>query len=287
MAEMDSVVHFEMPYENKERVVSFYQQAFGWQMQVLGPEMGGYVTAATTEIDENRMIKMPGAINGGFFPKKPDWPAQYPSVVIAVDDINLAMQKVIDAGGKILGEPTEIPGIGHYVSFTDTEGNRVSILQPFMNYRPPNKEVHTTTKFVPYLSFAGKTEEAFNFYKSVFGGEFKAIVRFKDMPMAGANISKADENKIMHIALPLGKEDMIMASDVLEGFGHKLIQGNNTAISIFPDSKEEADRLFKGLSAGGMVEMPLINQMWGDYYGGLTDKFGIRWMVDYIYPKAK
>jgi predicted enzyme related to lactoylglutathione lyase len=132
MTNMNPVVHFEMPYENGERLVKFYTQAFGWQMQKLGKEMGDYVTATTTETDENRMIKKPGAINGGFFPKKPDWPAQYPSVVIAVDNIKEAMKKVTDAGGIVLGESMEIPGIGQYVSFTDTEGNRVGLLQPFM-----------------------------------------------------------------------------------------------------------------------------------------------------------
>jgi predicted enzyme related to lactoylglutathione lyase len=130
---MNPVVHFEMPYENRERLVRFYTQVFGWQMQKYGEEMGDYVTAATTETDENMMVKRPGAINGGFFPKKPDWPAQYPSVVIAVDDIKEAMRKVTDAGGKVLGGPMQIPGIGQYVSFTDTEGNRVSILQPLMS----------------------------------------------------------------------------------------------------------------------------------------------------------
>ena len=133
MTKMNPVVHFEMPYEKPERLVKFYTQAFGWQMQKFGQEMGDYVTATTAETDENRMIKKPGAINGGFFPKKPDWPAQCPSVVIAVDDIKKAMKKVGDAGGKVLGEPVEIPGIGQYVSFTDTEGNRVSMLQPFMD----------------------------------------------------------------------------------------------------------------------------------------------------------
>jgi predicted enzyme related to lactoylglutathione lyase len=130
MTTMNPVVHFEMPYEDRERLVKFYTQVFGWQMQKLGKDMGDYITAATTETDGNGMVKRPGAINGGFYPKKPDWPAQYPSVVIAVDDIEEAMKKVVDAGGKVLGEPMEIPGIGHYVSFTDTEGNRVSILQP-------------------------------------------------------------------------------------------------------------------------------------------------------------
>jgi predicted enzyme related to lactoylglutathione lyase len=127
---MNPVVHFEMPYENCERLVKFYAQAFGWEMRKFGEDMGNYVTATTTETDENMMVKRPGAINGGFFPKKADWPAQYPSVVIAVGDIKEAMKKVADAGGKVLGDPNEIPGIGQYVSFTDTEGNRVSILQP-------------------------------------------------------------------------------------------------------------------------------------------------------------
>ena len=130
MKKMDPVVHFEMPYENRERLLKFYTQAFGWRMQKQGQEMGDYVTATTTETDENGMAKRPGTINGGFFPKKPDWPAQYPSVVIAVDDIKEAMKKVTEADGKVLGEPMEIPGVGKYVSFMDTEGNRVSILQP-------------------------------------------------------------------------------------------------------------------------------------------------------------
>ncbi len=127
---MNPVVHFEMPYEDAGRIVKFYTKAFGWQMQELGKEMGDYITASTTETDKNRMVKRPGAINGGFFPKKPDWPEQYPSVVIAVEDIKIAMKAVAGAGGKVLGEPMEIPGIGLYVSFIDTEGNRVSILEP-------------------------------------------------------------------------------------------------------------------------------------------------------------
>ena len=142
-------------------------------------------------------------------------------------------------------------------------------------------------KINTYLNFNGNAEEAFKFYRSVFGGEFRSVMRFKDMPMPGVNIPKKDENKLMHIALPVGKDDVLMASDVLESFGQKLVQGNNVSISIFPDSKEEADRLFAALSAGGKVEMPIANQSWGDYYGGLADKFGVRWMVDYTYPKAK
>ncbi len=138
-----------------------------------------------------------------------------------------------------------------------------------------------------YLNFNGNAEEAFNFYKSIFGGEFTSLVRFKDMPMQGANIPKNDENKLMHIALPIGKEDVLMASDNLESMGHKLIKGNNVYASIHPSSKEEADRIFNALSAGGKVEMPIANQVWGDYYGSFTDKFGIHWMVDYTYPKTQ
>ena len=130
MRKMNPVVHFEMPYDDAKRVADFYTHAFNWEMKTLGGDMGNYVLAETTETDDNRMIKRAGAINGGFFQKKPDWPAQHPSVVIAVENIQEAMKKVADAGGKVLGEPTEIHGIGTYVSFTDTEGNRVSMLQP-------------------------------------------------------------------------------------------------------------------------------------------------------------
>jgi predicted enzyme related to lactoylglutathione lyase len=126
---MMPVVHFEMPYDDRTRMAKFYESVFGWQMQMLGEDMGNYVLATTTETDESGP-KKPGAINGGFFPKKPDWPAQYPSVVIAVDDVNESMKKVLEAGGNVIGEPMDIPGIGKYVSFSDTEGNRVSMLQP-------------------------------------------------------------------------------------------------------------------------------------------------------------
>ena len=127
----DPVVHFEMPYKDPERVMNFYSKAFGWQMKKLGSDMSDYVLAGTTETDENRMIKTPGHINGGFY--KPDNanPA-IPSVVISVDNLNDSIKKVTDTGGKILGEPVLIPGIGNYVSFTDTEGNRVGMLQPVM-----------------------------------------------------------------------------------------------------------------------------------------------------------
>jgi predicted enzyme related to lactoylglutathione lyase len=126
---MNSVVHFEMPYNDRTRMSSFYERAFGWQTKALGENMGNYVLATTTETDESGP-KKPGAINGGFFPRKPDWPAQHPSVVIAVENINDAIKNVRQAGGTVLGEPMEIPGVGQYLSFMDTEGNRLSMLQP-------------------------------------------------------------------------------------------------------------------------------------------------------------
>jgi uncharacterized protein len=131
---VNPVVHFEMPYDSRERVAKFYESAFGWQMQMLGENMGNYVLATTTPTDESGPTK-PGAINGGFFPKKPDWPMQHPSVVIAVDDIKQAVKKVAKAGGEVLGEPMDIPGVGQYVSFSDTEGSRVGMLQPIPRNR--------------------------------------------------------------------------------------------------------------------------------------------------------
>lgn len=136
-------------------------------------------------------------------------------------------------------------------------------------------------KINPYLNFAGNTEEAFNFYKSVFGGEFKSFFRFRDMPMKGVNLSEEDAAKIMHVGLPVGKDQTLMGSDALESLGQKLVEGNNLYISIHPDSREEADRLFAALSRGGEVSMPIADQPWGDYYGDLQDKFGMHWMINY------
>jgi PhnB protein len=132
-----------------------------------------------------------------------------------------------------------------------------------------------------YLNFNGNCEEAFNFYKSVFGGEFPYVGRYKDMPPSehGKATTPAEANKIMHIALPISKETVIMGSDSGGEWASDLKQGNNFAISISTDSTQEADRLFNGLSAGGKVTMPLANTFWGDYFGMFTDKFGINWMV--------
>jgi predicted enzyme related to lactoylglutathione lyase len=137
---MNPVVHFEMPAEDRTRMAKFYTEVFGWQTQMMGPDMGDYVVVTTTESDDNGP-KKPGAINGGFYLKKSDWPDQYPSVVIAVDDMDQSMKAVKDAGGEVLGDPMEIPGVGLYVSFRDTEGNRVSMLKPLprMAVRPKSQ----------------------------------------------------------------------------------------------------------------------------------------------------
>ena len=141
----------------------------------------------------------------------------------------------------------------------------------------------------PYLNFNGTCEEAFNFYKSVFGGEFPYIGRFKDMPpMEGCGpISEADGQKIMHVSLPISKETILMGSDTSEAFGPAVQAGTNFAVSINADSEEEAQKLFDGLSAGGTITMPMAKSFWGAFFGMFTDKFGIQWMVNYDYNQAK
>jgi predicted enzyme related to lactoylglutathione lyase len=136
MAKMDPVVHFEMPTKDKKRTSEFYTKAFGWQMNELGPEMGGYLLAGTTETDKNRIPKNPGAINGGFFGYQDKEGFNVPHLVISVDNLEESMKKVEEAGGKILGGVKgpgtidDIPGIGRYISFDDTEGNHLGMLQP-------------------------------------------------------------------------------------------------------------------------------------------------------------
>ena len=132
MSKMNPVIHFELPAENKKRMADFYSKVFGWNTQFLGPEMNEYVLVTTTESDATGRPKKPGAINGGIFQKTDDPQSKHPSVVIGVDDINESIKNVKVAGGKISGEPMEIPGVGSFVSFVDTEGNRLSILQPIM-----------------------------------------------------------------------------------------------------------------------------------------------------------
>ena len=132
-----------------------------------------------------------------------------------------------------------------------------------------------------YLTFNGNCEEAFNFYRSVFGGEFPYIGRFKDMPPGddGMKMPPDHENRIMHVSLPISKETMLMGSDTGGEWGAGYTQGNNFTISVSTDNKEEADKIFNGLSAGGKVIMPLSKTFWSEHFGMLADKFGINWMV--------
>jgi len=137
-----------------------------------------------------------------------------------------------------------------------------------------------------YLNFPGTTEEAFNFYKSVFGGDFAGeINRFKDTP-DGEKLPAADQNKVMHIALPVGEHNMLMGTDILESTGQSLTMGNNMHLSLHPDSKGEAEKLFAGLSAGGDISMPFQKMFWGDWYGQFTDKYGVHWMINYHDPSS-
>lgn len=134
MKKMNPVVHFEMPAEDRKRMADFYNHVFGWQTKMLGEEMGDYVLVTTSDIDKNGRPKVAGMINGGFYPKN-ESSGQHPSLVIAVDDIKESMKNIESAGGKVLGEPMEIPGYGMYISFIDTENNRVSLMEPTMEMK--------------------------------------------------------------------------------------------------------------------------------------------------------
>ena len=133
----------------------------------------------------------------------------------------------------------------------------------------------------PYIHFNGNAEEAFNFYKSVFGGEFAALARFKDIASPEYPIAETEANKIMHIVLPIGDYSVLMASDVPEMMGTVSEQENRSKISIYTNSKEEADRIYLGLSAGGVVEVPLEESPWGSFFAMFRDKYGIEWMVNF------
>lgn len=141
----------------------------------------------------------------------------------------------------------------------------------------------------PYLNFNGTTEKAFDFYKSVFGGEFAALQRFKEASeLCGGNkVSESDGEKIMHVALPIGRGNVLMGTDNLESMGRRLAVGNNFSIALDAESEAEATHLFQELSADGRVEMPLARAFWGALFGMLTDKFGVQWMVNFDYNRQK
>ena len=132
----------------------------------------------------------------------------------------------------------------------------------------------------PHMNFNGNAEEAFTFYKSVFGGEFAKIIRFKDLSIPEFPVPEKEANKIMHIALPIGK-NFLMANDVPEAMGKTNETENRSKISISAESRDEADKLFNGLSAGGQIEYPIGDSFWGSYFGCFRDKYGIEWMVDF------
>ena len=133
----------------------------------------------------------------------------------------------------------------------------------------------------PHIHFNGNTEEAFEFYKSIFGGSFTRIVRFKDLLSMGIELPEKEHNKIMHITLPIGDTSVLMGSDVPDILGKVNENENRSKITISADSKEEADALFNGLSAGGNIEFPIDNSPWGSYFGALRDKYGIEWMIEF------
>ena len=136
----------------------------------------------------------------------------------------------------------------------------------------------------PHINFNGNAEEAFSFYRSVFGGEFEKVIRFKDLASPEFTVAEKEENKIMHIALPIGK-NILIANDVPESMGRVNENENRSKISVNAESKEEADRLFNGLSAGGEIEGPIGDSPWGTYFGCFRDKFGIEWIVNFD-PKS-
>ena len=137
------------------------------------------------------------------------------------------------------------------------------------------------TTINPWINFNGNAEEAFTFYRSIFGGEFTKVIRFKDIASPEFPVAEKDENKIMLIALPIGKSNMLMANDVPEIMGQVNENENRSKISISTESKEEADKLFNGLSAGGKVEVPMDDSSWGSYFGMFRDKYGIEWIIEF------
>ena len=141
-------------------------------------------------------------------------------------------------------------------------------------------------KINPYLHFLGTSEEVFNFYKSVFGGEFAMVQRYGEMPGCDEmNLAEEDKNKIMHIALPISDGHVLMATDAVGEYAKDAVFGNNISLSVGADSKEEAEKIFNGLSDGAEITMPLGDTFWGAYFGMLKDKFGMTWMVNYDYPR--
>lgn len=143
-------------------------------------------------------------------------------------------------------------------------------------------------KIHPYLNFDTTTEEAFRFYEKALGGRLTEIHRFGSMPpQGGVELTPVQKHLVLHVGLELPDGQMIMASDTIAGMGPERVEGNNISISVHPDSQQEADRIFSALAQGGTITMPIAQQFWGDYFGSLTDRFGINWMVNYSDPATR
>lgn len=143
-------------------------------------------------------------------------------------------------------------------------------------------------KIHPYLNFADKAEEAFRFYEKALGGKLTEIHHFGSMPaQEGFELTAEQKALVMHVALELPDGQMVMASDTIAGMGPGRVEGNNISISVHPDSRADADRIFNALAQGGAITMPIADQFWGDYFGSLTDRFGVNWMVNYSAAAAQ
>lgn len=154
--------------------------------------------------------------------------------------------------------------------------------------KPAANPFPVTNTISPYLTFNGNCEDAFGLYRAVFGGDFQYVGRFKDMPpIEGKSVPESEMNKIMHISLPISRETVLMGSDSSDAFGRATVQGTNFSISVNATSNNEADRIFNGLSDGGQVTMPMNKTFWGSYFGMLTDRYGIQWMVSHEDTKSK
>ncbi len=262
---MNPVVHFEMPAKNKKRMRKFYETTFGWKTQQLGKGMDEYVIVSTGERDEKTGFpQKPGMINGGFYTLKPDWPAQYPSVVIAVDDIQASMKKIAKSGGKVLGKPMDIPGNGAYVSFFDTEGNRVSIIQPLPMPEPaPVRSSNITT----CLWFDHQAEQAARFYVKIFkeAGRSASIGKIARYGESGSKVSGQPVGKVMTIEFELDGQSFMG----LNG-GPVFTFSPATSFVIDCKTQKDVDYFWKKLGEKGKPgQCGWIN----------ADQYGIAWQV--------
>jgi PhnB protein len=186
---------------------------------------------------------------------------------------------------KATKTPTIKKAAAKKIAVKKSAPKKVAAKKKSASKKPAKAIMERPTTVNAYLTFNGNCEEAFNHYRSVFGGEFIYFGRFKDVPGAIENnkVSAADADKIMHVSLPISAETIVMGSDTSESMGQKATAGNNFSLSVGTGNKKEADRLFNGLSKGGKITMPMNTAFWGSYFGMFTDKFGIQWMISYVH----